>query len=64
MHGAPGDDGGAGVSVTVAGRGALLLQSVVKIHLLSKTSERREVAGGRESEKELYRIVSPCVRSA
>lgn len=53
MYGAPGDDGGAGVSTTIACRGSLqhlLLQSLVKIHLLPETSERKHVDSGMESE--------------
>lgn len=49
MYGAAGDDGGAGVSATVECGGSLqhlLLQSLVKIHLLSERSERKLVDGG------------------
>lgn len=47
MHGAPGDDGGAGVSTTIR-RGSL--QHVLLQSLVGKTSGRKRVDGGLESE--------------
>lgn len=49
MYGAAGDDGGAGVSAAGEGGGSLqhlLLQSLVRIHVLSEGSERKLVDSG------------------